>query len=223
MYKIMIIEDDEVIAKVISERLSAWGYEPVIPADFSDVTAQFAANNPQLVLMDISLPFFNGYYWCGEIRRISSVPIIFISSASDRMNIVMAINMGGDDFISKPFDMDVLIAKIQALLRRAYEFGSTGSYLEHRGAILNTEDGALSFNGQKIALTKNEIKILAELMENKGRIVSRENLMERLWQTDCYIDENTLNVNVARLRKKLGDAGLDGFITTKKGAGYIIE
>lgn len=223
MYKIMIVEDDEVIAKVIAEQLSAWGYEPHYLTDFSSVMPQFAAINPQLVLMDISLPFFNGYHWCSEIRKVSKVPVIFISSASDRMNIVMAVNMGGDDFIAKPFDMDVLIAKVQALLRRTYEFGANGSFLEHRGAILNTEDGVLTYNDSRINLTKNEIKILAELMENKGRIVSRDELMERLWQTDCYIDENTLNVNVARLRRKLDEAGLEGFITTKKGLGYLIE
>lgn len=219
----MIVEDDEVIAKVIAEQLTAWGYDPHYLTDFSSVMPQFAAINPQLVLMDISLPFFNGYHWCSEIRKVSKVPVIFISSASDRMNIVMAVNMGGDDFIAKPFDMDVLIAKIQALLRRTYEFGVNGSFLEHRGAILNTEDGVLTYNDNRINLTKNEIKILAELMENKGRIVSRDELMERLWQTDCYIDENTLNVNVARLRRKLDDAGLEGFITTKKGLGYLIE
>jgi DNA-binding response OmpR family regulator len=219
----MIVEDDEVIAKVIAEQLSAWGYEPYILTDFTSVTAQFASINPQLVLMDISLPFFNGYRWCSEIRRISRVPVIFISSASDRMNIVMAVNMGGDDFIAKPFDMDVLVAKVQALLRRTYEFGSGGSFLEHHGAILNTEDGVLTHGESRISLTKNEIKILSELMQNKGKIVTRDELMERLWQTDCYIDENTLNVNVARLRRKLTEAGLDGFITTKKGLGYMIE
>lgn len=223
MYRIMIVEDDEVIAKVISEQLAAWGLELIAITDFSDVMKQFSELSPQLVLMDISLPFFNGYHWCSEIRRVSRVPVIFISSASDNMNIVMAVNMGGDDFITKPFDMNVLVAKVQAMLRRTYEFTAAVSYLEHRGAVLNTDDGMLNFGGKKISLTKNEIKILSELLRNKGRIVPREELMEKLWQTDCYIDENTLNVNIARLRKKLDDAGLSGFITTKKGMGYIIE
>ena len=183
----------------------------------------FAKFQPHIVLLDISLPFFNGYHWCEQIRAVSKVPVIFISSASDNMNIVMAMNLGADDFVSKPFDMNVLTAKVRALLRRTYDFGASVPLLEHKGAILNTGDGSLSVNGEKISLSKNEYRILLCLMENKGKTVSREKLMERLWQTDQFIDENTLTVNVNRLRKKLDAAGLADFIETKFGVGYIVD
>ena len=175
------------------------------------------------MLLDIALPFFNGYHWCSEIRKVSKVPIIFISSASDNMNMVMAMNMGADDFIAKPFDQSVLMAKLQALLRRTYDFASAVPILEHRGAILNTGENTLTYNGEKISLSKNEYRILLVLMENKGRIVSREKLMEQLWETDSFVDENTLSVNVNRLRKRLETAGLQNFIVTKFGVGYLIE
>ena len=191
--------------------------------NFRDVMAEFAKVNPHLVLMDISLPFFNGYHWCNEIRRVSKVPIIFISSASDNMNIIMAMNMGGDDFIAKPFDQSVLIAKVQALLRRTYDFGTGVTILEHRGLLLNTGDNTLTFEGERMELSKNEYRILLALMEAKGKVVSREKLMERLWETDCFVDENTLTVNVNRLRKKLEGVGLKDFIKTKFGVGYIVE
>ena len=176
-----------------------------------------------MILMDISLPFFNGYHWCSEIRKISKVPIIFISSASDNMNIVMAMNMGGDDFIVKPFDLNVLTAKVQAMLRRTYDFAASTTLIEHMRAILNINDNSLTYDGEKIELTKNEFKILNILMENKGKIVRRDVLMNRLWETDSYVDENTLTVNITRLRKKLEAAGLENFISTKKGMGYIVE
>ena len=185
--------------------------------------AEFAEFDPQIVLMDIALPFFDGYHWCSEIRKVSKVPIIFISSASDNMNIVMAMNMGADDFIAKPFDGSVLIAKVQAMLRRTYDFGGAMPVLEHKGALLNTGDGCLTYGEEKLELTKNEYRILLCLMENKGTIVSREKLMEALWATDSFVDENTLSVNVGRLRKKLEAVGLKDFIATKFGAGYIIE
>ena len=176
----------------------------------------------ELVLMDIRLPFYNGYYWCTEIRKVSKVPVIFLSSVADNMNIVMAMNMGGDDFIPKPFDLEVLTAKIQALLRRSYDFTGTSSMLEHKGAVLNLLNATLTWNGGQIELTKNELKILQTLMEHKEKIVSREELMEKLWESDAYVDENTLSVNVNRLRKKLSSVGLDDFILTKKGIGYRI-
>ena len=223
MYKVLIIEDDRGIADAISAQLSSWGLESAAVTDFRNVMAEFAAAAPHLVLLDISLPFYNGYHWCQEIRRISSVPIIFISSASDNMNIIMAMNMGADDFIAKPFDGSVLTAKVQALLRRTYDFGANAVIIEHRGALLNTSDCTLTYGGAKIELTKNEYRILASLMEAKGQVVSRERLMERLWETDCFVDDNTLTVNVNRLRKKLEAAGLSDFITTKFGVGYIIE
>ena len=222
VYKILIVEDDLVIAKAIRAHLQSWGCEAQCAADFQNVLGNFAAFDPQLVLLDISLPFYNGYHWCGEIRKISKVPVIFISSASDNMNIVMAMNMGGDDFIAKPFDLNVLTAKIQAILRRTYDFGGQMTILQHRGALLNTSDASLTYNGERIELTKNDYRILRTLMENKGKVVSRDTLMERLWETDSFVDENALTVNIARLRKKLEQVGLSEFIVTKKGMGYLI-
>lgn len=223
MYKILIVEDDLGIANAIKLQTETWNFDVKIIEDFNNVLAEFSEFDPHIVLMDISLPFFDGYYWCKKIRNISTVPIIFISSATDKMNIIMTINMGADDFISKPFDMNVLIAKIQALLRRTYDFKSTNSILEHNGAFLNTEDNTLTFNNQKIDLTKNDYKILLCLMTNKGKVVSRDELMEQLWETDVFIDENTLTVNINRLRKKLDNVGLKNFISTKFGIGYIIK
>ena len=223
MYRLMIVEDDLGIAEAVAEQASAWDFEVRAVSDFRGVLREFAEFSPHIVLLDISLPFYDGYYWCAEIRRASKVPIIFISSASDNMNIIMAMNLGADDFIAKPFDMSVLMAKVQALLRRTYDFAAGVPVIEHRGALLNTADGTLIFNSEQISLTQNELRILACLMENKGRTVSRERLMERLWNTDSFVDENTLTVNVNRLRKKLDAAGLEGFIATKFGVGYIVE
>ncbi len=223
MYRIFIVEDDPGIAQAIAEQAKLWELETRCVQDFRSVMAEFAAFDPHLVLLDIALPFFNGYHWCSEIRKVSKVPIIFISSASDNMNIVMAMNMGADDFIAKPFDQAVLTAKIQAILRRTYDFAAAVPVLEHKGAFLNTGDNTLTFQDQQIALTKNEYRILLTLMENKGKVVSRERLMERLWETDSFVDENTLTVNVNRLRKKLDAAGLADFITTKFGVGYLVE
>lgn len=223
MYRILVVEDDRGIAEAIKTQAELWSLEAVCAENFRDVLADFARVQPHLVLMDITLPFFNGYHWCGEIRKISKVPIIFISSAADNMNIVMAMSLGADDFIAKPFDGAVLMAKIQALLRRSYDFAAAMPLLEHRGAFLDTGDNSLTFRGEKISLTKNEYRILLCLMENKGKVVSREKLMERLWQTDSFVDENTLTVNVGRLRKKLDAAGLEGFIKTRFAVGYIVE
>ena len=223
MYRILIVEDDPGIARGVGQLIAAWGMEAVTVRDFQNVSGEFAACNPHLVLMDIGLPFMNGYHWCSEIRRVSQVPIIFLSSASDNMNVVMAMNMGGDDFIPKPFDGNVLIAKIQALLRRAYSFGESSPVLEHRGAMLNTGDNSLTYQGKQISLSKNEYRILLELMKSRGKVVSREKLMEALWQTDSFVDENALTVNVGRLRKKLEAAGLTDFIETKFGVGYRID
>ena len=223
MYKLFIIEDDAGIADAIRRQAELWGLEVRCVQDFRNVLGEFAAFEPHIVLLDITLPFFNGYHWCGELRRHSSVPIIFISSASDNMNIVMAMNMGGDDFISKPFDLSVLMAKIQALLRRTYNFAASAPLLEHRGAILSTGEQVLTYAGERIDLTKNEYRILLCLMENKTRVVSRERLMERLWETDSFVDENTLTVNINRLRRKLEAAGLKNFIATRFGVGYIVE
>lgn len=222
MYRILVVEDDPGIAQAVCDQGTNWGFQMKAAADFRNVLGEFSAFAPHLVLMDIGLPFYNGYYWCQQIRQVSSLPIIFLSSASDNMNIVMAMNMGGDDFIAKPFDQTVLIAKIQAMLRRSYAFGAAMPVLEHRGAMLGVGDHSLTFGERKLPLTKNEYGILLTLMENKGRVVSREKLMERLWETDSFVDENTLTVNVNRLRRKLDGVGLEDFITTKFGVGYMI-
>ncbi|MDF2512966.1 MAG: transcriptional regulator [Herbinix sp.] len=222
MYKILIIEDDITIAKAVSDYLRLWGFEAEYVEDFQYVKEIFLAYDPQLVLLDISLPFYNGFHWCGELRKISKVPIVFLSSANDNMNIVMAMNMGGDDFIGKPFDLTVLVAKVQALLRRSYSYQGVLEVLEHKGAILNLGDTSLTYADIKVDLTRNDFRILQLLMENKGKVVSREMIMKRLWESDSFIDDNTLTVNMTRLRRKLEDTGLTDFITTKKGIGYFI-
>ena len=223
MYRMLIVEDDRGIGEAITRQAAVWGLEAKCVSDFQNVMGEFGAFDPQLVLMDITLPFFNGYHWCSRIRQVSKVPIIFISSAADNMNIIMAVNMGADDFIAKPFDMSVLMAKINAMLRRTYDFTGISPVLEHRGAVMNTGDNTLTFEGKEIPLSKNEYRILLTLLENKGSVVSRERLMERLWQTDSFVDENTLTVNVGRLRKKLDGAGLTGFIETRFGVGYLVK
>ena len=223
MYRLLIIEDDKGIAEAIKTQAEMWGMQAHVITNFRNVMAEFAKVDPHIVLLDIGLPFFNGYHWCGEIRKVSKVPIIFISSASDNMNMIMAMNMGADDFIAKPFDQSLLIAKLQALLRRTYDFSASVPVLEHRGALLHTGEQSLMYGEEKISLSKNEYRILFVLMENTGRVVSREKLMEQLWETDCFVDENTLSVNVNRLRKRLEAAGLSDFIKTKFGVGYLIE
>lgn len=252
MYKILVVEDDAVISEQIGKFLEKWGYEVETVKDFADVMAQFVSCEPQLVLLDIGLPFYNGYYWCSEIRKVSQVPIIFISSASDNMNVVMAVNMGGDDFVVKPFDLEILQAKIQALLRRAYAFTTPGTVLEYRGVLLNMTDMSLSCpkkqvkpvqkekgaridrvdlkeqeaeqerEGARIELTKNEFRILQTLFEAAGGVVSRDMLMKRLWDDECFVDDNTLTVNINRLRKRLAEIGLGDLILTKKSVGYLL-
>lgn len=222
-YRILIVEDDEVIARSIQKLMGDWGWEACCVEDFSKVLDTFASYNPHLVILDIALPACNGFYWCMEIRKISRVPVVFLSSASDNMNIVIAMNMGGDDFIAKPFDRNVLAAKIQAILRRTYDFAANTELIAHKGAVLNTADATLTYEGQRIDLTKNDYKILKMLLENKGKTVSRDALMTRLWETDCFVDENTLTVNITRLRKKLEQAGFTDFIVTRKGMGYLIS
>ncbi len=223
MYKLFLVEDDKGIADGIVTLASTWGYEVVCCADFRAVTDEFIACAPHLVLLDIGLPFAGGFHWCREIRKLSSVPIIFLSSASDNLNMVMAMNEGADDFIPKPFDGNVLMAKVQALLRRSYDFAPSSPLLSHKGAIFNVGDGSLTFEGEKIELSKNESRILFCLLTNKGKTVSREKLMTELWATDSFVDENTLTVNVNRLRKKLAAAGLSEYIVTKFGEGYRVE
>jgi len=214
---------DAGLAAAMQKSLLSWDFDTGCVSDFKNVLSEFAQFEPHLVLLDISLPFFNGYHWCDEIRSVSKVPIIFISSACDNMNMIMAMNMGADDFIAKPFDKNVLVAKVQAMLRRTYDFSSAVSVLEHRGAMLNLADGTLHFNGEKLVLTRNEHTIMRVLLENKNKIISRDFLMEQLWETDSFVDENTLTVNISRLRKKLASIGLKDFIATKFGEGYIIS
>lgn len=223
MYRLLIVEDDRGIAEAIREQAEMWDLQVTCVQNFRNVMAEFAQADPHIVLLDIGLPFFNGYHWCSEIRKISKVPILFISSASDNMNMVMAMNMGADDFIAKPFDQSVLMAKLQAMLRRTYDFAPAVPVLEHRGALLNTGDNTLRYRDERIPLSRNEFRILHILMKNKGRVVSRERLMEALWATDSFVDENTLSVNVNRLRKRLDAAGLTDFISTQHGVGYIIK
>ena len=223
MYRILIVEDDSTIASNVAAHLERWDYETKQIEDFKCVMEAFQQFDPQLVILDIGLPFYNGFYWCQEIRKISSVPIMFLSSMNDNMNIVMAMNMGGDEFIEKPFDLNVVTAKVQAVLRRTYEFRGTADVMEWNGAILNLADATVLYQDQKLELSKNEFKILQILLENTGKIVSRESIMTRLWDSNEFIDDNTLTVNVARLRKKMEQIGLGGKIITKKGIGYMVE
>lgn len=223
MYRLLIIEDDKGIAEAIRTQAEMWNLNVKIIEDFRGVMTEFTEFDPHIILLDITLPYYNGYHWCSEIRKVSKVPILFISSASDNMNMIMAMNMGADDFIAKPFDQSVLMAKLQAMLRRTYDFAPAVPVLEHRGALLNTGDNTLTYGEEKIPLSKNEYRILLLLMENKGKVVSREKMMEQLWATDSFVDENTLSVNVNRLRKRLDAAGLKDFIMTRFGVGYLIE
>ena len=220
MHKILLVEDDETIRQQVKKIMEQWGFEVIAVDDFMDVLGTFVQTNPHLILMDIGLPLYNGYHWCQEIRKVSKVPIMFLSSRDQAMDIVMAINMGGDEYVTKPFDPNVLLAKIQGLLRRSYEFGTDQDLLEHRGAILNLKSMDLVYEGEVINLTKNEFQILRILFEKAGSVVARDDLMKELWNSDFFIDDNTLSVNVARLRKKLEEAGLEHFIETKKGIGY---
>jgi DNA-binding response OmpR family regulator len=223
MYKILIVEDDPVIASLLVDGLNKWGYESEAIGDFMKVTDTFIEYQPHLVLLDISLPFYNGYYWCNEIRKISKVPIVFLSSHTENMDVIMAMNMGGDDYLTKPISLDLVVAKLQAILRRTYAYYTEIATLAVKGVILNLNDTTLCFEDKKLELTKNEFKIMQILMENKNNIVTRDQLMKKLWDSDSFIDDNTLTVNVNRLRKKLEDCGLADFINTKKGLGYLVH
>lgn len=222
MYKILVVEDDETIVQIVKRHLQFWGYEVFQVEDFAHVIQEFVQKDPQLVLLDLKLPFYNGFHWCEEIRKISQVPVLFLSSAADNMNMVMAMSRGADDFIAKPFDLDVLAAKVQAVLRRTYAFGQNSSLLEHNGVVLNPGNGTISANGQQADLTKNELKILQILFEHQGRVVSRDAIMTKLWESDSFVDDNTLTVNITRIRRKLESLGIRDFIVTKKGLGYMV-
>lgn len=223
-YRILLVEDDETMVDILKRNLEKWGYLVHVAEDFQNVMQEFQDFEPQLVLMDISLPFYNGYYWCGEIRKVSKVPVIFLSSSGDDMNLVMAINLGADDFVAKPFRMEVLTAKIQAVLRRTYTFGTVSpSVLTHKGLTLNLDTSVLSYGQEKLELGKNEFGILRTLMEHPGKIIERSVLIRNLWETESFIDDNTLTVNVTRLRWRLEDIGLKNYILTRKGMGYYVE
>lgn len=223
MYRIMVIEDDLQMADALKKQIEPWGNEVMCVRDFQAVIPAFVEYDPHLVLVDIMLPFYNGYYWCSEIRKISNVPVVFLSSASDNMNIVMAMNMGGDDFIAKPFDINVLLAKVNAIIRRSYDYQGQVNVLSVGDVVLNLDDAAVLYQGEKIELTNNEYKIFKLLMENRGKMVSRDAIMACLWESEEFVDDNTLTVNVARIRKKLKSIGIDDMIKTKKGVGYLIE
>ena len=223
MYRIFIVEDDMTIAGALSDHLGKWGYEAEYARNFENIVERFVEFDPQLVILDIMLPLFNGSHWCQEIRKVSKVPIIFLSSASDNMNIVMAMNMGGDDFIEKPFDLNVVTAKVQAIMRRAYAFQGAVEVIECQGIVLKLSDATVNVKGQEKELTKNEFRILRLLMEKAGHIVPRDEIIGNLWESDEFIDDNTLTVNITRLRKKLESLGASDVIRTKKGIGYIIE
>lgn len=220
MHSIFIVEDDFVIRTALTKELSKWGYQVHGVDEFDQVLTEFTRLNPQLVILDITLPFFNGYYWCQEIRKLSKVPILFLSSRDQAMDIVMSINMGADDFITKPFEMPILVAKVQSLLRRSYEFLGTSDWIDVQGVTLHLKSSHLTYQGQTMDLTKNEFQILRILFEQAGNYVSRDDLMKGLWNSNLFIDDNTLSVNIARLRKKLDDLGIENFISTKKGIGY---
>ena len=222
MYRIFLVEDDSVIAGEMKRVIDSWGFETKCAEDFRSVLEEFSDFDPHLVLLDLALPFYNGYHWCAEIRRTSSVPILFISSAADNMSMVMAINMGADAFIAKPVDMNVLVAQIKAVLRRCYDYVEQVPTYTCRGAVFHPADATMEYQGQRLSLTKNDCRILQTLLEHKGSLVSRDTLMMRLWETDSFIDENTLTVNIARLRRKLDGLGLTDLIVTKKGMGYML-
>lgn len=221
--KILIVEDDEIIANVMKRELEKWNYQVILIDDFNNVMNLFRAEKPQLVLLDIVLPYFNGYYWCQEIRKESKVPIVFISSKGENMDIVMGVQTGGDDYITKPIDMFVMVAKIQAILRRSYDFVTEIKILNYNQVSLDLGESRVLFEEQNMELTRTELQIMESLFRAKGQIVSREKIMEKCWSGDHYIDDNTLAVNVTRLRKKLDAIGLDNFIITKKGQGYTLN
>ena len=222
---IFIIEDDQALSNEIKLALSKWGYSVGQVNDFENITNEVLDSNPKLILMDINLPSYDGFYWCSQIRNFMKVPIIFISSRDNDMDIIMSINMGGDDYITKPFSPQVLVAKIQAILRRTYSYNNDlkSDVIKFKDITLNIVEGKLYFKGENVDLTKNELKIMNILMSNQEKIVSREEIIEELWDTDEFISENTLTVNVNRLRKKLKSIGLEDVIGTKKGQGYIIR
>ncbi|WP_195988138.1 response regulator transcription factor [Clostridium sp. D53t1_180928_C8] len=223
MKKILLIEDDLDVAGELALSLGKWGFEVELIDEFNNIVKEFIDKKPSLVLMDVNLPFYDGFYWCEKIREISRVPIIFLSSRDSNMDIIMGMNNGGDDYITKPFSVEVLISKINALLRRSYDYNSSDSIIYYNDAVLDIEKCIFRYKDQEIDLTKNEIKILSLLIKNKGKAVSREKLMMSLWNDDEFVNDNTLTVNITRLRGRIKELGLDDIIKTKKGIGYLIQ
>ena len=223
MLKILIIEDDKSIDSILSDELNQWGYQTKSIEDFSTVYETFEKFEPNLVLMDISLPYYNGFYWTQRIRQKSNVPIVFISSHSESMDMVQAIQFGADDYITKPIDITVTIAKIQAILRRTYDYTLDSDKLAYGKLTLNLSSAKLEGEEFSLSLTRTELLILDILFNLKGQIAKREDIINHCWQGDDFIDDNTLAVNMTRLRKKLAGVGLDEFIQTKKGIGYYLQ
>ncbi|MGE7714094.1 two-component system, OmpR family, bacitracin resistance response regulator BceR [Priestia megaterium] len=222
--KILIVEDDDKIYELVKEKFEQWSFEVAGVEDFQKVREVFIAESPELVILDVNLPVYDGFYWCQQIRTVSKAPIVFLSSREHPMDIVMAMNVGADDYIQKPFNLDVLVAKVQALLRRTYSYGDTISdVIEWNGAVLDLKKGSLHYKDQEIHLTKNEFFILRLLLEERGKIVSREELMRRLWEDEKFVSDNTLSVNITRVRTKLEEIGLNDKIVTKKGQGYLVN
>ncbi|MBO7744411.1 response regulator transcription factor [Paenibacillus sp. MWE-103] len=219
---IFIVEDDSSILELLRERFRAWSLHASTPRDFDHIMDDFLNEKPQLVILDIQLPRFDGFHWCREIRSVSNVPILFLSSRDHPMDMVMAMNMGADDYIQKPFHLDVLLAKVQAILRRTYTYGEeSADVIEWKGALLQLNRGVIRKDGKEIELTKNEFFILATLVRAKNEIIPRQELIRRLWEDEQFVNDNTLTVNMTRLRQKLAVLGLEEAIVTKKGLGYM--
>lgn len=225
MFKILIVEDDKEIRKSLSEHISKWGYDvkDIENEKLDDILSEFIKYDPHLVLLDINLPCFDGFYWCRKIRDISKAPIIFISSRDANMDIIMAMNLGGDDFVQKPFSIDVLLAKIQALLRRTYDYkDDNNTIIKYKDIILDLNKHVIQYKNNEIELTKNEFKILHILLKYQGNILSKSFIMKQLWKNETFINENALAVNINRLRNKLKNIGISDYIQTKIGQGYVI-
>ena len=223
MYKILLIEDDIDLAKEISIALEKWGFKVELINNFENIIEEFIEKKPEVVLLDVNLPLYNGFYWCEKIREISKTPIIFLSSRDSDMDLIMGINNGGDDYITKPFSIDVLVTKINAIIRRVYNYNKSNNILSYKDLMFDVEKGIIKYNDKSIELTKNEIKIFTLLLKNKDKVVSRESLMMSLWDSDEFVTDNALTVNINRLRSKIKDLGIEDFIKTKKGIGYIVE
>ncbi|WP_346916487.1 response regulator transcription factor [Clostridium sp.] len=222
MKEILLVEDDLDLSKVLSSSLNKWGFKVNLIENFDSILKEFIEKKPQLVIMDVNLPYYDGFYWCKKIREVSKVPILFLSSRDSNMDLIMGINNGGDDYITKPFSIEVLITKINALLRRTYDYAGSESIIYYNNVVLDIEKCTFKYGNNIIELTKNEIKILSVLIKNREKVVSRDKLMMSLWNDDEFVSDNTLTVNITRLRNKIKEIGLDDFIKTKKGIGYMV-